>query len=226
MLFRQNLSPSIEQKFGNPHLLIHRAHLRRILFDAALAVGVEIKLGKAVLKIELDETAVIVEGEERISADLIVGADGEHSLARAALLGRSTPPFSSGDVVYRIAVPTTAMRSHDELRALIDRPRVHAWFGPESHAVCYQLSKGDLFNVVITLPEAEGAAMIGPRQADVEALRSACRSWDSRICKLLQLADSALKWTLLKTEALESWTNPAGKLIILGDAAHATLPYL
>ena len=225
-LFEQNLSPTIERKFGYPHLLIHRADLRRVLFNTAIAAGAEIRLGKSVLGVDFEAVTVTLGPDEKLAADLIVGADGEHSLTRAALLGRKASPWSSGDIVYRIAVPLSAMEAEAELVSLVDMPCVHAWYGPGSHAVCYRLAKGSVFNVVLTLPEPKGAATTGPRPADLEELRSACRSWDPRIRRILDFAQKTLKWTLLETEALDLWNHYAGRFILLGDAAHATLPYL
>lgn len=35
-----------------------------------------------------------------------------------------------------------------------------------------------------------------------------------------------MKWPLLSGKPLDSWLSPAGKLLIIGDAAHAMVPYM
>ncbi|KAI9655765.1 MAG: hypothetical protein M1821_005200 [Bathelium mastoideum] len=226
LLYAQNLSPTVEECFGYPHLLIHRADLRRVLYDSALAAGVIVRLGASAEAINFDAVSVSLSTGQSVTADLIVGADGEHSLCREALLGRKDPPKSSGDVVYRIAIAQSAMEADPELSSFLDPPRVHAWYGPASHAVAYQLSKGGIFNVVLTLPESEGTATIGAQVADVNEVRSACSKWDPCFRRLLDRAERVLKWTLLQTDVLTAWHHPGGHFLLLGDAAHATLPYL
>lgn len=206
--------------------MIHRADLRRVLYNTAIAAGAEVRLGKPVVEIDFQAVSISLKPDEKLSADLIVGADGEHSLTRAALLGRKATPSSSGDVVYRLSIPLAAMEAESNLRYLVDPPCVHAWYGPGSHAVCYRLEKGSIFNVVITLPEIKGTATIGPQPANSEDLQLACRLWDPRIRRLLSLTERALKWTLLETESLDSLNHSTGRFVLLGDSAHATLPYL
>ena len=223
-LYRQNLCPAIQERFQYPHLLIHRADLRRLLFDEARSQGASIRLGAPVRTINFTASQLELVTGERYGADLIIGADGEHSICRESLLGHGDPPLSSGDVVYRLAVPAYRVAPH--LPALIDSPCVHAWYGPDSHAVCYQLLKNGIFNIVLTLPESDGAATIGPRPADLDAIRNQCKEWDPKFQQLLNMAESSLKWTLLQTKELESWTHHSGRFVLVGDSAHATLPYL
>ena len=53
--------------------------------------------------------------------------------------------------------------------------------------------------------------------------------WDPRLCKLVSLnsAQSVLKWRLCIRPGLDpTWSHPSGAFTMLGDAVHATLPYL
>jgi len=47
-----------------------------------------------------------------------------------------------------------------------------------------------------------------------------------RIGKLLALCESVYKWKLCIREELPNWSHHSGTFTLLGDAAHATLPYL
>ena len=225
-LYKQNLHPTIQERFQYPHLLIHRADLRRILYDEALNLGASVNLGACVRSVTFETSEVELTSGERYNSDLILGADGEHSVCRELLLGYSNRPRSSGDVVFRLAIPASKITPHPSLAALIDPPCVHAWYGPKSHAVCYQLLKDGIFNIVLTCPETKGAAIFGPQPAELHTIRALCRDWDPRFQQLLGLAESALKWTLLQTDALDDWVHPSGHFVLIGDSAHATLPYL
>jgi 2-polyprenyl-6-methoxyphenol hydroxylase-like FAD-dependent oxidoreductase len=64
----------------------HRADLQQVLYQAATKRGITLRLGCPVVTLdEVDETlAVVIEGGERIEADVIVGADGESTMNAAA----------------------------------------------------------------------------------------------------------------------------------------------
>lgn len=48
----------------------------------------------------------------------------------------------------------------------------------------------------------------------------------NRLTKIIGLIDVALKWPLVESGAVEQWIAPSSRLLILGDAAHAMLPYM
>lgn len=67
----------------------HRGELHEILFNYAKKVGVEIRLGQDVSEYWEDEEkgeAGVVSNGERLSADIVVGADGVRSKARTLVL--------------------------------------------------------------------------------------------------------------------------------------------
>ena len=69
-------SPDFEDWFGAPYYVAHRAHLHEILHERAVALGVEVRLGKTVKSYSLAEPSVELE-DETVHADIIIAADGE-----------------------------------------------------------------------------------------------------------------------------------------------------
>jgi salicylate hydroxylase len=53
-------------------------------------------------------------------------------------------------------------------------------------------------------------------------------NWDPKLRTILSLTDSCMKWKLQISDPsdLSTWVHPRGTFCLLGDAAHATLPYL
>lgn len=47
-----------------------------------------------------------------------------------------------------------------------------------------------------------------------------------RLTKIISLIDKCMKWPLKVGKQLKSWFSSTTKLIIVGDAAHAMLPYM
>jgi salicylate hydroxylase len=61
---------------GSSHSVIHRADYHRILFDEAKLLGADIRFGATVEDIFFDGPEVLLTGGERISGDVVIGADG------------------------------------------------------------------------------------------------------------------------------------------------------
>jgi salicylate hydroxylase len=47
-----------------------------------------------------------------------------------------------------------------------------------------------------------------------------------RLLKIMGLIENALKWPLIGNNTLDSWVAPSARLVVLGDAAHAMVPYM
>ncbi|MCJ1263255.1 hypothetical protein MMC22_003125 [Lobaria immixta] len=226
ILSKMELVPYVQDKYGAPYLVIHRADLRRILFEEAEARGAQVRLG---VKIDIGKTSLadgvlhLANGEE-IHADLVIGADGLQSTCRGALFPQLNPLRSTARIVNRTIIDTKAMES-SQLNNLVLTPNIHAWLGPRSMAICYLL-KG-AYNVVLTRPAGDEPDFLGPRPADIEELRCFFRDWDPQLQNLVEIGHKFQKWTLLELdEPLGSWVHSDGKFILIGDAAHPSLPYL
>lgn len=92
--------------------------------------------------------------------------------------------------------------------------------------VNYVLKGGELFNMVLLVPDdmpADGALTL---EGNVEEMRNLFKDWDPRIPKLLALCESVYKWRLCIRRGMDCWSHHLGSFTLLGDAVHATLPYL
>ncbi|KAF2187164.1 FAD/NAD(P)-binding domain-containing protein [Zopfia rhizophila CBS 207.26] len=222
-----------QAEFGTPFWDFHRANLHQCLLDRALQLGATVETNARVVDIEFPSsatsenraTAILADGRMR-TADLIVGADGIHSRCREMLLGREDPPILTGDLAYRLLLSTERMMEDPELRGFVEDPQVNYWMGPDAHAVNYVLRGGKLFNMVLLVPDdmPAGATTLA---GNVTEMRALYKDWDPRISKLLALCESVYKWRLCIRPGLDpTWSHESGTFTILGDAAHATLPYL
>jgi salicylate hydroxylase len=215
---------------GAPFWDFHRADLHQSLLDRTVELGAELLTNCKVVDFTVAEdesTATVILSDSRtMTADLVVGADGINSTLRERLLGRADPPLLTGDLAYRLLLNTKDMLADPELRSFVEDPQVNYWIGPDAHCVNYVLRNGKLFNMVLLVPDdmPAGATTL---QGNVEEMRALFKDWDPRIGKLLSLCQSVLKWRLCIRPTLEpTWSHPSGTLTLLGDAVHATLPYL
>lgn len=188
---------------------------------------IDIRLGSEVTEVDFDKPSLRLSTGEVHEADLILGADGERSRCRASLLGYADPPYSPGDVVYRISVPTNDINENHRAWDLKKRSSVNFWAGPGGHVVSY-LIQHDLLNVVLIYAEgASGKAMYGPQPSDIEEFKSKISDWDPVLHELISMKGSVCaKWTLFQIHELTQWRHENGRFLLIGDAAHAILPCL
>lgn len=193
---------------------VHRADLIDLLARAARAAGVQIRLLQAVREIRPgDPPSVVCKTGAESDADLVVGADGLHSVLRPALNGAADPAFT-GQVAWRAVVPNT-----------VDHPaeaRVH--MGPGRHIVSYPLRGGAAVNLV-AVEERRGWTAEGWSHTDDPAnLHRAFAGFGGDVPALLAQVGAPGLWGLFRHPVARVW-HGAG-VALLGDAAHPTLPFM
>ncbi|EAU30746.1 conserved hypothetical protein [Aspergillus terreus NIH2624] len=209
----------------------HRADLQRCLVERALELGTRMTCDARIVDVAVspdgtEATAIAADGRQW-TGDLVVGADGVFGKLTEVLLGRSDPPIKTGDLAYRLLLSTEEMRKDPELEPFVSDPQVNYWLGPDAHAVNYVLRGGDLFNMVLLVPDdIPEESLATTVEGNVQEMCALFEGWDPRIQKLLKLCQSVHKWRLCIRFGEYDWTHPSGSWVMLGDAVHATLPYL
>lgn len=86
---------------------MHRADYQRVLVDEARRLGARMRLGCDVVEVQCHDLdpSVTLANNEKITADVIVGADGLRSQVRTGVIGSVKEPKESGDLAYRITIP-------------------------------------------------------------------------------------------------------------------------
>lgn len=236
VLHSLKLDPDMQQNYGAPWLHISRTTLHKTLTDEASRLGVEFRLGCKVVEIELEQDevgrpAVRIEGGEFIKGDIVVGADGIHSVCREQILGgKEKGVTSSGDMVYRFTLHSSLLTSHQEatIRELATEINFNYWAGPNGHAVGYLIESGEKFNTVISASDnLDGGFEKG--LGNVEEMRERFKGWKARsLMGLLEMVEEVSVWRLYCGKELSTWRGGVneGRVVLVGDAAHAMLPYL
>jgi salicylate hydroxylase len=230
-LRRMGLVPDMQARYGLPYLSVGRAPLHRALVDAAVAAGCAVEHGCVLTSADFAAAAVALADGRVFEADLVVGADGEGSQCRSLLLGRPDPPFHFGHKVFSCQVALADMAGDPALADLAagNDPGTRWWLGPGTMAIgTIPGAPAQHMNLMGGLPEPEDAPVQGhPVPATKEEIKRVFASWDTRICKLVDLSVGCVKWTSTATAVLDGgWVSHSGRFVLLGDAAHAMTPYL
>ncbi|KAI1819659.1 FAD binding domain-containing protein [Xylaria intraflava] len=231
VLHRQELKPPAD-KYGAPLLTLHRAHLRQVLYDEAVAHGVTIRHGIKIEAAGVDlaaGTLTLAGTSELIHADLFIGADGGESVVRTALTGHKPKAIPHGKIVHRILIQEEDIMARPHLKYLVEQPNIIVWLGPECEAVTYGLD--GTFNIAFTWPWSKDAKdlFFGAQSVSIDEFRAKLVDWEPDLREILSLATGCLRWMFFEPVADDEatpWVDATGKFCIVGDAAHRGLPYL
>ena len=219
---------SAQARWGAPYLVLHRADLQRALVEAvARAPAATLTLGAEVGGLAADEAGVAL-GVRcgaiglRERGDVAIGADGLRSIVRERLgLGDRDAAAFSGRVAFRAQIEGDLVA--DRWR----EPEVTLRLGPRAHLVHYPLRDGAVVNVVAVIESGwrrEKGDHPWDGAGDRASLLRAFAGWSRDVRALLGAAPEWRAWPLY--DRPPAATLAAGRVALLGDAAHPMLPFL
>ena len=189
--------PIISMNLDKAHwLLMARPALIDVLEKGAREAGVGISLGSP--------------WDGDTGADIVIGADGVHSRVARFLNATGEVGFS-GQVAWRAVIPGDG------------DPVADVFMGPGRHLVSYPLKDGR--RNIVAVEERDVWAADGWNHEDNPAvLRLAFEGFGGPVQDWLKAVDKVWLWGLMNYSVAKRWHD--GKMVILGDAAHPTLPFL
>ena len=179
------------------YLFVHRGDLLHLLGKQAGEAGVEIKLSSGI-------------DFARNLAGLQVAADGLHSSHRSRINKDPLPRFSN-QVAWRAVIEAE------------DEPVARIWMLPGAHIVTYPMTARRMNVVAIREQDewvSEGWSVKGRPENLQDAFAHVCND----LRDILEKVREVHLWGLFLRPVARSWFQQ--DTVLLGDAAHPTLPFL
>jgi salicylate hydroxylase len=219
---RLPLGEAAAQRAGAPYWVIHRADLQAAL-QAAVNDHPDIDLR---LGCQFEDVASHAKGlsvaqrrgnaRQQELAVALIGADGIWSSVRNHLFPEVQPQFS-GLIAWRGTLDATTLPRE------YTSARVQLWMGPRAHLVAYPISGARQINVVAVVPGTwNRPGWSAPGEAnDIKGAFS--QAWPATARMLVNAVDEWRRWALFTVPDIGDWSD--GPVALLGDAAHAMLPF-
>ena len=215
-----DLGAVTREKYGTPHVMLHRGDLHGMLADAVRALKPDaVRLGKRVASVAQTDTQAEIRFEDggAAQAGYVVGADGIHSKVRESLFGRDKPQFT-GTVAWRGLVPMEKLPVH------LQRMEGVNWLGPEGHVLHYPVRRGEIMNFISFVERGDWQVESWVTQGTKNELANDFRGWHEDVHAMIDLIETPYKWALMVRGPMAQWSK--GRITLLGDACHPTLPFL
>ena len=215
------LGATASERFGAPYWFVSRQDLHTALLDAVRGRNVRIRVGRGLTGLTPTGDRVELKFEatggaaDSAQADVVVAADGLWSNARNSL-GEEREPVASGFVAYRATIPRS------DAPASLGGNEGGLWLGRDRHLVHYPMAGGRLLNMVIVERRAERLSEWS-NPADRARVLAALPEMAQPARDLLR---AAAEWSAWALHDLPARRMGSGRVALLGDAAHPSLPFL
>ncbi|KAJ6496181.1 FAD/NAD(P)-binding domain-containing protein [Mycena sanguinolenta] len=206
--------------------------LKRLALGESEGLGrpVEIHLSSKVVACDPEAGTVTFSNGETVHADVVIGADGIHSVIRTSIIGHAVDAPPSGLTAFRCLFDASNLNEVTDLEWLTEglsgartvmlrEEALRAFF-------IYPCRSGTLINFVGIYSDPEQGSTDWTQSTTLEEVRAKFQDFHPKFLRILDLSPRApiLKWQMRYLPALPAWTR--ARAAIIGDAAHATLPTL
>jgi salicylate hydroxylase/6-hydroxynicotinate 3-monooxygenase len=207
--------------YGAPFLCMHRADLHGALCAPVPLETVHFDKRLVGIDERGDQVELSFADGSRFTTDLVIGADGVHSVVRDLIVGPDKP-IHKGRIAYRSVYDSSRLADP----SVVGNSRTK-WWGSDRHIVIYFTAKDrSQLYFVTSVPEPTDwlTEESWSARGDVNELRDAYAGFHPDVTAVLDACPDCHKWAILEREPLSTWSSR--RVVLLGDACHPMTPYM
>ncbi|GCB20109.1 3-hydroxybenzoate 6-hydroxylase 1 [Aspergillus awamori] len=213
----------------DPSLAIYRSKLHNVLYEYVEGLGIAIEFSATASEFfeTEDHGGVVLSDGRRLTADVVVAADGVGSKSWSLVVGNREHPISSGFVLYRVTFPVEPVLKNPviaaELDGFKDRAFLHA--GSGAHIVTCK-SENEICWMLTRREDGSNAEEDWSNTTSIDKALKAVEGWEPFVTEVIKATPNhtVLDWKLMWRNPQPRWASPGGRVVQIGDAAHPFLP--
>ena len=219
-ILNENFIGNFSSHFGYPLLGVKRTVVLRLLHDELLRQSIPVHWNKSLSTLSQSNNHVIAEFEDgtKIEGDYLIGCDGLRSTVRQLLFGSDQPTYTgltqTIGITNRIAEDDRSIM----LNVYGDRGTHFITYPFDSEHACFACTFRE------PIADDESWRSLSNEQALEFIQKCGFVQWASPVDKYISNTSRLIKIGLYDRSELSTWYKD--RVVLVGDAAHATSPHL